>query len=201
MQPDDSVFLRNETLRTINDRHSVRTFTRDDVTDEEISILLRAANAAPSAHNQQAWQFIILRGEKKQDLAQLVTAQSAAFSAAGRGTPPDGSEEHPLGAGGHRRGEHGGPHQTRDRALQGGKGDRARFLPDHGDPELGRCGREPPARRHLPRPRHGLARRALSHQGLPSFASSANPAASLWPWSRLAVPPESAAVRRNSRLR
>ncbi len=79
MQPDASVFLRNETLRTIKDRHSVRTFTRDDVTDEEISLLLQAANAAPSAHNQQAWQFIILRGEKKQELAQLVTTQSVAF--------------------------------------------------------------------------------------------------------------------------
>ena len=79
MLPDDTVFLRNETLRTIRDRHSVRTFTRDDVTDDEISVLLQAANAAPSAHNQQAWRFIILRGEKKQELAQLVTAQSAAF--------------------------------------------------------------------------------------------------------------------------
>ena len=79
MQPDASVFLRNETLRTIKDRHSVRTFTKDDVTDEEISLLLQAANAAPSAHNQQAWQFIILRGEKKQELAQLVTTRSVAF--------------------------------------------------------------------------------------------------------------------------
>ena len=79
MLPDDTVFLRNETLRTIRDRHSVRSFTRDDVTDDEISVLLQAANAAPSAHNQQAWRFIILRGEKKQELAQLVTAQSAAF--------------------------------------------------------------------------------------------------------------------------
>jgi nitroreductase len=79
MLPDASVFLRNETLRTIKDRHSIRTFTRDDVTEEEISLLLQAANAAPSAHNQQAWQFIILRGEKKQELAQLVTTQSVAF--------------------------------------------------------------------------------------------------------------------------
>lgn len=79
MLPDDSIFLWNETLRTIKARHSVRTFTRDEVTDEEISVLLQAANAAPSAHNQQAWQFIILRGEKKQELAQLVTTRSAAF--------------------------------------------------------------------------------------------------------------------------
>jgi nitroreductase len=79
MQPDDILSMHNETLKTINDRHSVRTFTEKDVTEEEISVLLRAANAAPSAHNQQAWKFIILRGGKKHELAQLVTAQSASF--------------------------------------------------------------------------------------------------------------------------
>jgi len=77
--PDDSILVSNDTLRTIKDRHSVRTFTKDDVSDEEITILLHAANHAPSAHNQQAWRFIILRGTKKQELAQLVTTQAAAF--------------------------------------------------------------------------------------------------------------------------
>ncbi len=79
MLQNDAVFSRNETLRTIKARHSVRSFTRDEVTEEEIRVLLHAANAAPSAHNQQAWRFIILRGEKKQELAQLVTTCSAAF--------------------------------------------------------------------------------------------------------------------------
>ena len=77
--PDDSVFTRNDTLGTIKARRSVRTFTKDDVTDGEIRVLLHAANQAPSAHNQQAWRFIILRSNKKQELAQLVTTQSAAF--------------------------------------------------------------------------------------------------------------------------
>jgi nitroreductase len=79
MQPDDVLSSHNETLKTISDRHSVRTFTGNDVTEDEIKVLLHAANAAPSAHNQQAWKFIILRGEKKQELAQLVTAQSSSF--------------------------------------------------------------------------------------------------------------------------
>lgn len=79
MLQDDAVFTRNETLRTIRDRHSVRSFTKDEVTEEEIRVLLHAANAAPSAHNQQAWRFILLRGEKKQELSQLVTTRSAAF--------------------------------------------------------------------------------------------------------------------------
>jgi nitroreductase len=77
--PDDSVFTRDDTLRTIKARRSVRTFTKDDVSDEEIMVLLHAANQAPSAHNQQAWRFVILQGNKKQELAQLVTTKSAAF--------------------------------------------------------------------------------------------------------------------------
>ncbi len=79
MQPEDVLSMRNETLQTINKRHSIRTFTKDEVTQEEINVLLNAANVAPSAHNQQAWKFIILRGEKKHDLAQLVTTQSSSF--------------------------------------------------------------------------------------------------------------------------
>ena len=79
MQADDTVFTRNDTLRTIKARRSIRTFTKDDVSDEQVKVLLHAANQAPSAHNQQAWRFIILRGEKKQELAQLVTARSASF--------------------------------------------------------------------------------------------------------------------------
>ena len=79
MQTDDAVFSRNETLMTIQARRSVRTFSRDEVTDEEIKVILHAANEAPSAHNQQAWRFIVLRGGKKEELAHLVTTRSASF--------------------------------------------------------------------------------------------------------------------------
>jgi nitroreductase len=79
MEHDETGVIHNETLKTISERHSVRTFLRDDVTEGEINMLLHAANAAPSAHNQQAWRFVILRGEKKQGLAQLVTEKSASF--------------------------------------------------------------------------------------------------------------------------
>jgi nitroreductase len=79
MLSEDSAFTRNDTLRTIKARRSVRTFAKDDVTDEEIMVLLHAANQAPSAHNRQSWRFILLRGNKKLELAQMVTAHSAAF--------------------------------------------------------------------------------------------------------------------------
>jgi nitroreductase len=73
---DDASF-QNETFQTISARRSVRNFTHDDVTEEQIMALLQAANEAPSAHNEQAWRFIVLRGAKKNELAQLVTSHSA----------------------------------------------------------------------------------------------------------------------------
>ena len=79
MQTDDATFAMNDTFRTIKGRRSVRTFTKDDVPAEQVLALLQAANQAPSAHNQQAWRFIVLRGDKKNELAQLVTARAASL--------------------------------------------------------------------------------------------------------------------------
>lgn len=74
---DDEVFTKNDTMRTIRARRSVRNYAKDVVSEEQVQALLQAANQAPSAHNQQAWRFIVLRGAKKSELAQLVTAKSA----------------------------------------------------------------------------------------------------------------------------
>jgi len=71
--------MENETLRSIRARRSIRNFTKDDISDEKIHILLQAANEAPSAHNQQSWRFIVLRGEKKQGLAELVSHGALRF--------------------------------------------------------------------------------------------------------------------------
>ena len=71
--------MQNDTLSTIAARRSVRTFTKDDIPDAQVQQLLISANQAPSAHNQQAWRFIVLRGEKKTGLAQLVTAKAASL--------------------------------------------------------------------------------------------------------------------------
>jgi nitroreductase len=75
----DKQFLINETLQTIHERHSIRTFAEQNVSDEQIRILLQAANEAPSAHNQQPWRFIIVRNQKKQELAALVTSNAGEF--------------------------------------------------------------------------------------------------------------------------
>ena len=79
MQNEESMLTMNDTLRTIKARRSIRTFTKDDVADGQVRVLLQAANQAPSAHNQQAWRFIVLRGERKNELAQLVTAKASSL--------------------------------------------------------------------------------------------------------------------------
>jgi nitroreductase len=70
----------NETLRTIHQRHSVRRFTDQPVSEEHVTALLAAANQAPSAHNQQSWRFYVLRqSRKKAALADLITVRAADF--------------------------------------------------------------------------------------------------------------------------
>jgi nitroreductase len=43
------------------ERRSVRKYTDEPVPDEHVTTLLKAAMAAPSAGNQQPWQFVVLR--------------------------------------------------------------------------------------------------------------------------------------------
>ena len=79
MKPDEPMNALNATLKTIKDRRSIRAFANEELAEEHVNILLRAANEAPSAHNQQAWRFIVLRGRKKQGLAELVAEGASRF--------------------------------------------------------------------------------------------------------------------------
>ncbi|HSQ35842.1 MAG TPA: nitroreductase family protein [Candidatus Binatia bacterium] len=80
MAAGNTSFATNEVLKTIHSRRSVRNFIPDrDVADRDITAILEAANQAPSAHNQQSWRFIVLRGSKKDGLVGLVESKAAAF--------------------------------------------------------------------------------------------------------------------------
>ncbi len=79
MKSDNFYLSSNETLQTIRNRRSIRVFTKDEIHDSQIDILLAAANEAPSAHNQQSWRFIVLRDRKKQELSDVVAARSEGF--------------------------------------------------------------------------------------------------------------------------
>ncbi len=73
------MIMPNEVIKTINYRRSIRSFTDQPVTDEDIKSILNAANKAPSAHNQQSWKFIVIKGKKKEQLVDLIVQKAAAF--------------------------------------------------------------------------------------------------------------------------
>jgi len=57
-------------LEAIKGRRSIRTFTDQPVSEEEVKTLIDAARHAPSAGNIQPWEFVIVRKpEVKSELA------------------------------------------------------------------------------------------------------------------------------------
>ena len=79
MRIGDSLLEKNEVLKAIRKRRSVRMFLDREVPEEEITTLLQAANLAPSAHNQQSWRFIVVTGERKKKLVNLIALKAADF--------------------------------------------------------------------------------------------------------------------------
>jgi len=69
----------NDTLNNIEKRRSIRSFTDQAVPAGDLTTILEAANQAPSAHNQQSWRFVVVRGAKKSELASLVHARAGDF--------------------------------------------------------------------------------------------------------------------------
>jgi nitroreductase len=69
----------NQTLAFIRSRRSVRMFFDQPVSDSDLQAILQAANQAPSAHNQQSWRFIVLRGQKKKELVELIGTKAGDF--------------------------------------------------------------------------------------------------------------------------
>ena len=53
-----------DALDAIMGRRSIRAFTDEDVPNDTVELLLRAAMAAPSACNQQPWEFVVVRDKK-----------------------------------------------------------------------------------------------------------------------------------------
>jgi nitroreductase len=51
-------------MKAIRARRSIRRFTSEPVSDEAIKALLEAAMSAPSAGNQQPWEFVVTTDRK-----------------------------------------------------------------------------------------------------------------------------------------
>lgn len=52
--------MENMAIDAILTRRSIRKFTEEPLEKSAIELLLKAAMSAPSAHNQQPWEFIII---------------------------------------------------------------------------------------------------------------------------------------------
>jgi nitroreductase len=50
-----------ELFEAIRNRRSIRSYTEEEVTDEEMNTILEAATWAPSACNKQSWRFVVVR--------------------------------------------------------------------------------------------------------------------------------------------
>ncbi len=69
-----------EFLELAKKRRSIRLFQQDkDVPEEYIKKILEAGNLAPSAHNKQSWKFVVIKGNKKNELSKLITDLSEIF--------------------------------------------------------------------------------------------------------------------------
>ncbi len=54
-----------ECIRLLFERVSIRKFRSDDIDDDTLKLILEAGNAAPSAGNLQARDFVVVRSEEK----------------------------------------------------------------------------------------------------------------------------------------
>jgi nitroreductase len=72
----------NETIKTIKSRKSVRHFTGDAVSKEDLKKLLEAGMSAPTAVNKQPWSFVAVTDRKTLDaLADKLPSAKMLFQA------------------------------------------------------------------------------------------------------------------------
>lgn len=55
-----------ETYEAIKKRRSIRNYTSADIAEDDLRKIILAGAMAPSAHNQQPWQFIVIRDNEIQ---------------------------------------------------------------------------------------------------------------------------------------
>jgi nitroreductase len=58
-------------------RRSIRSYTDEDVSEEDVEKILRAAMAAPSAGNEQPWHFVVIRSRETMERIMQVHPYSA----------------------------------------------------------------------------------------------------------------------------
>ncbi|MFI3262475.1 MAG: nitroreductase family protein [Rikenellaceae bacterium] len=59
--------VKNNTLDTIHSRKSVRSYTEQQISQEELLTLVKAGMAAPTGKNVQPWELIVVTDREKLD--------------------------------------------------------------------------------------------------------------------------------------
>lgn len=67
--------MTNAVLQAIADRRSIRAFKDEQISDEQLDILLTAAQQAPSAYNAQPWHFTVVQNKDLIDRISESTRQ------------------------------------------------------------------------------------------------------------------------------
>jgi len=81
-----------DVITAINERTSIRGFSKKPVPREAIEQLLDAARRAPSASNQQPWNFVVVTGEVKEKLGEEILSS---YKKRGTHYDPSGSKTIP----------------------------------------------------------------------------------------------------------
>ncbi|MDP1629751.1 MAG: nitroreductase family protein [bacterium] len=66
-----------DALKTIHTRRSIRKYQKKKIPAELIEKILRAGMAAPSAHNEQPWHFVVVTDKKTLTLASKISPYAA----------------------------------------------------------------------------------------------------------------------------
>jgi len=71
----------NEIIKNILTRRSVRKFKAEQITDNDLNLILDAAKSAPSGMNAQSWHFTVVQNRQKLDKLNSLIVEAAMQSA------------------------------------------------------------------------------------------------------------------------
>jgi nitroreductase len=74
---NESPNVIDTTMKVIQDRRSIRSYTDEPVSEEDLDMILEAARQAPSGENAQPWRFIIVKDTATRDQLGKIAGRSS----------------------------------------------------------------------------------------------------------------------------
>lgn len=74
------------TIEAIAARRSVRAFKEETLPEEAVTKLLTAASQAPSGKNRQPWRFVVVQGDRRAEMVDVLREAIDAFKSRGEDT-------------------------------------------------------------------------------------------------------------------